>query len=49
MNAWLLGALTLAMADLLSQRIDIGLRLPVGTLTALLGGVYLTWLLARRA
>lgn len=45
----LLGATLLVLADLLSQAVDLGLRAPVGTVTALLGGVYLIWLLARRA
>ncbi|MBB6389845.1 FecCD family ABC transporter permease [Microbacterium thalassium] len=45
----LLGAILLVTADLLSQAVDIGLRTPVGTVTALLGGVYLVWMLARRA
>lgn len=47
--AALVGAALLVMADLISQGLDIGLRTPVGTVTALLGGVYLVWLLARRA
>lgn len=45
----LLGAILLVLADLLAQSIEIGLRTPVGTVTALLGGLYLVWLLARRA
>ncbi|UOR00341.1 iron chelate uptake ABC transporter family permease subunit [Leucobacter allii] len=45
----LIGAVLLACADLLSQHLELGLRLPIGLVTALLGGVYLIWLLARRA
>ncbi len=48
-TAFLVGACLLLLADLLSQAVDIGLRTPVGTVTALLGGLYLIWLLARRA
>lgn len=47
-GSFLLGAVILAFADYLSQSISIGLRTPVGTLTALLGGIYLAWLLWRR-
>jgi iron complex transport system permease protein len=47
--SFLTGALLLATADLLAQHLDVGLRTPVGLVTSLLGGVYLTWLLARRA
>lgn len=46
--SFVLGGCLLAVADLLSQRLDIGLRTPVGTVTALLGGLYVIYLLARR-
>ncbi len=45
----LVGAALLVGADLLAQNLDIGLRTPVGLVTSVLGGVYLLWLLARRA
>lgn len=48
-NSWIIGAVLLAAADLASEAVDLGLRMPVGTLTALLGGVYLMWLLGRKA
>lgn len=47
--SFLMGATLLAAADLLSQRLDVGLRTPVGLVTSVLGGLYLIWLLARRA
>lgn len=47
-GAFGMGAVLLVAADLLSMSVDIGLRTPVGTVTALLGGMYLIWLLARR-
>ena len=43
-----MGALLLLAADLISQHVDLGLRTPVGLVTAALGGVYLIYLLARR-
>ncbi|ACZ30480.1 transport system permease protein [Xylanimonas cellulosilytica DSM 15894] len=48
-GAFLVGGTLLVLADLLAQNVDLGLRTPVGTVTALLGGLYLIWLLARRA
>ncbi|WP_336658924.1 FecCD family ABC transporter permease [Leucobacter sp. USHLN153] len=45
----LMGAILLASADIVSQHVDIGLRMPIGIVTAILGGIYLVWLLARRA
>ncbi|NLA65786.1 MAG: iron chelate uptake ABC transporter family permease subunit [Leucobacter sp.] len=48
-SSFTLGAVLLALSDLLSQWLEIGLRTPVGTMTSLLGGVYLIWLLARKA
>jgi len=48
-TSFLTGAFLLATADLLAQRVEIGLRTPVGMVTNLLGGAYLVWLLARRA
>ncbi|HEY0188791.1 MAG TPA: iron chelate uptake ABC transporter family permease subunit [Cellulomonas sp.] len=47
--SFLTGGLLLAVADLLAQYVDVGLRTPVGLVTSLIGGVYLIWLLARRA
>lgn len=41
-----MGACLLAGADLLSQSQPLGLNLPVGKVTAMLGGLYLLWLLA---
>lgn len=46
--SFLMGALMLLGADLISQHVDIGLRIPVGLVTAALGGIYLIYLLARR-
>jgi iron complex transport system permease protein len=45
--AALTGAVLLLAADCASQRIPGDLELPVGVLTGVLGGVYLTWLLVR--
>ena len=44
----LTGAALLALADLAAQRLFAPVTLPVGVLTAALGGVYLVWLLAAR-
>lgn len=49
MVSFLTGGLLLATADLLAQHLDVGLRTPVGLVTSLIGGIYLIWLLARRA
>ncbi|MEU4556991.1 iron chelate uptake ABC transporter family permease subunit [Actinoplanes sp. NPDC023936] len=46
--AGLTGAALLAVADLAAQRLFAPVTLPVGVLTASLGGVYLVWLLAAR-
>lgn len=46
--AAIVGAVLLALADLLAQNLDVGLRTPVGLVTSVLGGLYLLWLLARR-
>lgn len=46
--SFLMGSLLLLCADLISAHVDIGLRIPVGLVTAALGGVYLIYLLARR-
>lgn len=43
-----MGALLLMLADLVSQRAPLGLSLPIGVMTALLGGAYLLLLLAGR-
>jgi iron complex transport system permease protein len=45
--AALTGAVLLLAADCASQRIPGDLQLPVGVLTGVLGGIYLTWLLVR--
>lgn len=47
--SFLMGATLLALADLISQRVDFGVSTPVGLVTAVIGGLYLIWLLARRA
>ncbi len=44
----LLGAVLLAAADLLAQRVVPGQQIPVGAMTGILGGVYLAVLLGRR-
>jgi iron complex transport system permease protein len=41
----LMGALLLSVADLLAQQLPIAVTLPVGVLTAILGGIYLGYLL----
>jgi iron complex transport system permease protein len=41
----LMGALLLALADLLAQQLPFQVQLPVGVLTAMLGGIYLGYLL----
>lgn len=46
---FLLGAVLLAGADLIGQLVDFGTRTPVGLITSAIGGLYLIWLLARRA
>lgn len=46
--SFLMGAVLLVGADLISAHVDIGLRIPVGLVTAALGGLYLIYLLARR-
>ncbi|MGA0541906.1 FecCD family ABC transporter permease [Neotabrizicola sp. VNH66] len=43
-----MGALLLMLADLVSQRAPLGMSLPIGVMTALLGGAYLLLLLAGR-
>lgn len=43
----LLGACVLLGADVLGQKLPLGWQLPVGTMTGVLGGVYLIGLLAR--
>jgi len=43
----LMGAALLVAADLLSQHLPLGLAMPVGLMTGLLGGIYLAWLLTR--
>ena len=47
--AALMGALLLALADLLAQRLAPTGTLPVGVVTVSIGGLYLVWLLAREA
>ncbi|RDG38326.1 FecCD family ABC transporter permease [Streptomyces corynorhini] len=46
-SAMLTGALILATADLLAQRLLAPFQIPVGLVTGALGGLYLLWLLAR--
>ncbi|WP_254407458.1 iron chelate uptake ABC transporter family permease subunit [Streptomyces sp. GMY02] len=46
-SALLTGALVLALADLLAQRLLSPFQIPVGLVTGALGGVYLLWLLSR--
>lgn len=46
--SFLLGAILLVVADLASAHMNLGLRMPVGLVTAVLGGMYLIYLLARR-
>jgi iron complex transport system permease protein len=43
----LMGAVLLLAADCATQRIPGDIQLPVGVLTGVLGGLYLTWLLIR--
>jgi iron complex transport system permease protein len=45
-SAALMGALLLQASDLLAQRLLAPKQLPVGVMTAALGGLYLAWLLA---
>jgi iron complex transport system permease protein len=47
--SFLLGATFLGVADFIHQNVDFGLRAPVGLITAVIGGCYLIYLLARRA
>lgn len=47
LGAALMGAVLLLAADLLSQRLPLGLNLPIGLTTGILGGFYLLWLLTR--
>ncbi|MFM9376903.1 FecCD family ABC transporter permease [Gordonia sp. VNK21] len=44
-----MGALLLAVSDLIAQRLFAPTQLPVGIVTVSIGGVYLLWLLAREA
>jgi iron complex transport system permease protein len=46
--ASLMGALLLSLADLFARGLIAPLELPVGVLTAILGGGYLMWLMNRR-
>ncbi|MFE4367640.1 FecCD family ABC transporter permease [Streptomyces sp. NPDC056835] len=46
-SAMLTGALILATADLLAQRLLSPFQIPVGLVTGALGGLYLLWLLSR--
>lgn len=47
--ATLLGAILLTVSDLVAQRVTLGLELPVGAVTAVLGAPALLWLLRRRS
>ncbi|UOE43229.1 FecCD family ABC transporter permease [Agromyces larvae] len=42
-----MGAVLLVTSDLVSQHLPLALAAPVGIVTAMLGGVYLLWLLSR--
>ncbi|EEQ94583.1 iron chelate uptake ABC transporter family permease subunit [Brucella intermedia] len=42
----LMGATLLVVADLLSQHVPFGIKMPIGLTTGLLGGLYLLWVLA---
>lgn len=42
-----MGAVLLIVADLASQLLPLGLTLPIGRMTGIIGGVYLIWLLTR--
>lgn len=42
----LMGATLLVGADLLSQHVPFGIKMPIGLTTGLLGGLYLLWILA---
>ena len=42
-----MGAVLLLAADLISQRFQSGLNMPIGLTTGLLGGLYLLWRLTR--
>ncbi|MGB6100857.1 MAG: iron chelate uptake ABC transporter family permease subunit, partial [Comamonas sp.] len=45
----LVGGLLLMLADVASRLVIAPQELPVGVLTSVLGGVYLLWLMSRRA
>lgn len=47
MSAALVGALLLAVSDLVAQRVFAPVQLPVGVATSAVGGVYLAWLIGR--
>jgi iron complex transport system permease protein len=42
----LTGALLLTISDLVAQRLFDSIELPVGVMTAAVGGTYLAWLLS---
>lgn len=44
-----MGATLLTAADLASRELPLGMAVPVGLMTGLLGGIYLLWLLTRKA
>ncbi|NNS10142.1 iron chelate uptake ABC transporter family permease subunit [Erwinia sp. JH02] len=46
-GAALMGACLLMLADLLIQLLPVGLTVPVGRMTGIIGGLYLLWLLTR--
>lgn len=46
-SAAAMGACLLATADLVAQSLPLGLTLPIGRMTGVIGGVYLIWLLTR--
>jgi iron complex transport system permease protein len=45
----LLGAFLLLVADLLARTVAVPAEVPIGILTAVLGGPFFLWLLVRRA
>ena len=47
--ATLMGALLLSLADLFARGLIAPQELPVGVLTAILGGGYLMWLMNRQS
>lgn len=42
-----MGALLMVIADLIGHVLPLGVSLPIGRLTGVVGGLYLIWLLSR--